>query len=514
MLNMVLSVFFSMMSTGMMSYLAMNTQLGPWVAPVFVVVCMVLLMPLFNAAWFKKNVVIIIAAGSVGGMVGLCLGLTFPSFYFLHRHLFDWMLLHPIFFAAIVSSFVLCAAAYAFLLAYVLRHFFLVHMDAMKLHQTHDRFPMSQLVHDVIFVEKQREARIFMVIGLGLSAAWSVIVMMGRFALAAYSLQVNMIPLLISIGFIAGRVIAPPMLLGLVTRVFVLDIVHWYVPSTLSDQSFLITFCSGMILVWFVRLVILFWVDKKELSRNQSYLARMDNKWWFAGWNLATAALVFVLLTAWGTPLLVQLYVFGLLSWLAKYLVEIIAKIGVIEIDSYVWFILLPVVYFAAPSSLSVLAIAVFSTLCLGLVVDFLFSYKLAQLAKVPYQFVLRYQIIAAVCASLAAGVLFVWYSSSWGIGSFALMAPKARELDDIIQFGRYDYKILCAGFVYGVCMLALTKELLIVVGAMLMAPAISSWLVLAGALAHLIKNRERFYPVWFGVYAGHMLWMVLAAFK
>lgn len=506
MLMTILSVFFSVMSTAMMSYLAMNTQLGPWVAPVFVVVCMVLLVPLFDTKWFKENVVMAIAAGSVGGMIGLCLGLTFPSFYFLHRHLFDWMLLHPKLFALVVGSFVLCAAAYAFLLAYVLRHLFLV--------QTHDRFPMSQLVYDVIYVEKQREARFFMIIGLALSSAWNFVMVVGRFAVAAYSLQLNMIPLLISIGFIAGRVIAPPMLFGLVTRVFVLDIVHWYVPSALSDQSFLITFCSGMILVWFVRLMVLFIVDKNELFRHQSYLAHMDNKRWFVGWQLLTAALVFALLTAWGAPILVQLYVFILLSWLAKYLVEIIAKIGVIEIDSYVWFILLPAVYFAAPSSLSVLSIAVFSTLCLGLVVDFLFSYKLAQLANVSYRLVLKYQIISVVCAAISAGILFVWYSSAWGIGSFALMAPKARELDDIIQFGRYDYKILGAGFIYGLFMLVLTRELLIVIGAMLMSPVISTWLVLSGALAHLVKNRERFYPVWFGVYAGHMLWMVLAAFK
>lgn len=506
MLMMLLSVFFSVISTGMMSYLAMNTQLGPWVAPVFVVVCMVLLLPLFNAQWFKEHVVVTIAAGSVGGMVGICLGLTVPSFYFLHRTLFESWLLHPVLFAFVISTFVLCAGAYAFLLSYVLRHFFLV--------QANYRFPMSQLVYDVIYVREQKEARVFMIIGLCLSMVWSCILMVSQFALAVYTAQINMIPLLMSVGFVAGKVMALPVLLGLITRVFVLDTVHRYIPNALSDQAFLITFCSGMILVWFVRLIVLFFASKEELSRHQSYLLHMYNKTWFIGWTLVAGTLVFCLLTGWGSPLLVQFYVFLLISWLAKYLVEIIAKIGIIEIDSYVWFVLLPVVYFAAPSSVSVLAIAVFSTLCLGLVVDFLFSYKLAQLSKVPYRLVLKYQVVAYVCAAFSAGLLFVWYSNSLGIGSFALMAPKARELDDIIQFGRYDYKVLCAGFVYGLCMLGLSSELLIVIGAMLMAPNISSWLVLAGALAHLIRNRERFYPVWFGVYAGHMLWMILAAVK
>jgi high-affinity Fe2+/Pb2+ permease len=37
--------------------------------------------------------------------------------------------------------------------------------------------------------------------------------------------------------------------------------------------------------------------------------------------------------------------------------------------------------------------------------------------------------------------------------------------------------------------------------------------LVVAGIGAHLVKKKEQWYPMWFGVYAGHMLWLIGQAF-
>jgi hypothetical protein len=135
-----LSIFFSIVSTAMMSYLAMSTQLGPWVAPVFVVVCMVLAMPLTSKDWFKKYVIVTIAAGSIGGMVGTCLGLTWPAFYFLHERVFELSMKSPLTFASNVSMFVFCAGLPAFVAAYFFKDYLIVHRKLP--------FPMSKLIHD------------------------------------------------------------------------------------------------------------------------------------------------------------------------------------------------------------------------------------------------------------------------------------------------------------------------------------------------------------------------------
>ncbi len=194
------------------------------------------------------------------------------------------------------------------------------------------------------------------------------------------------------------------------------------------------------------------------------------------------------------------------------YMVKMVANVGIIEIDSYVWFLILPLVYSLAPVSLSVVVIAVFSTLCLGLVVDCLFSYKLAALARISYGMVVRYQLVALGASLVASGLFFLWYVKVWGLGSLVLMSPKAHELDSVMRFGHYNYKALLSGFAYGFVMQWFTSELLVVIGAVLMMPFMSISLVVAGALAHLIRYRERLYPVCFGVYAGYMVWLMVQA--
>jgi hypothetical protein len=506
MLMLALSVFFSVISTGMMSYLTMNTQLGPWVAPVFVVVCMVFAIPFVKSKWFYEHAVVSIAAGSVGGMIGICLGLSFPCFYFLHRPLFESWVSSPIHFCLVIFCFVMIAALYALFLGYFLRHYFL--------HQPRAKFPMSQVVHDVLFVDVSQKSHHRMLAGLGMVTFWDFFTMASKFAGSVYAPQLHMLPLLFSVGFVAGRVIALPVFAGLMIRVFVLDGVRTSTGSILSVNSFLVTFCAGMMIVALFRMILQAWNKRKNLEmreRNFYWREKMMQAS-ILKWYLVVAALVFALLHFYGASMITFLYTFLMIAWLSKYLVQIIAEIGIVEVDSYVWFVILPLVYMLAPSSLIVVAVAVFATLCLGLVVDGMFSYKLADLAQVSYPKIVRYQLLASFCGAISAGLFFLWFNALWGFGSFPLVAAKARELDGVIQFGFYDYKVLFSGMLCGLVLLTITTELLAVIGAVLMTPFMSSVLVIAGVSAHLVKKRETWYPLWFGVYAGHMLWLIFQA--
>lgn len=506
MLMLALSVFFSVMSTGMMSYLAMNTQLGPWVAPVFVVVCMVIVIPFVKSKWFYEHAVVAIAAGSLGGMVGICLGLSFPSFYFLHRSLFESWVAHPIQFCLVIFCFVMIAMLYVLFLGYFLRHYFL--------HQPRAKFPMSQVVYDVLFVDVEKKSHQRMIAGIGAVTFWNFLTRAGQLVSSVYASQLHMLPMLCSVGFVAGKVIAFPVFVGLLIRLFVLDSVRIYTGSILSVNSFFVTFCAGMLIVALVRMMIMTWSMRKNLE------VRKRNFFWhekimqysFLKWYLAIATLVFLLLHFYGASMATYLYTFLIIAWLSKYLVQIIAEIGIVEVDSYVWFVILPLVYMMAPSTVVIVAVAVFATLCLGLIVDVMFLYKLADLAQVSYHKIVRYQFIAGFCAAISAGLFFLWFNALWGFGSFPLIAAKAQELDSVIQFGFYDYKVLFAGILCGIVVLAVTVELVAVIGSILMAPFVSSILVISGVSAHLVKKRESWYPMWFGVYAGHMLWLMVLA--
>ena len=102
MLMMLLTIFFSIISTGIMSYLSMSTHLGPWVAPVFAVVSVAFIKPFFTKNWISKHLIVGIIGGSVGGMVGICIGFSFPSFYFMHRRLFEYWSHTPIYFSIVI----------------------------------------------------------------------------------------------------------------------------------------------------------------------------------------------------------------------------------------------------------------------------------------------------------------------------------------------------------------------------------------------------------------------------
>ncbi len=508
MLMLALSIFFATFSTGMMSYLTMSTQLGPWVGPIFVVVCMVFVIPFVKSKWFYEHAVITIASGSVGGMVGICLGLSFPAFYFLHKELFDAWVAQPIKLCFILFCFVMCAGMYALFLSYFLRHYFLNRLPA--------KFPMSQLVYDVLFKDKQQKSHHRMLAGVGVVTVWNAMTMFVRSSLAMYATQLHMLPLLLSVGFMSGISIVFPIFFGFCIRVFVLDIVRIYTGSLVSGNSFLVTFCFGMLITLVVHMIWHAWKVKKSRQvheRNFYWRQKLLNSKFFALCYLLILGLSFVLLQFFGATGIICLYSFFAIAWLSKYMVEILAEIGIIDVDSYVWFVILPLVYKMAPASNVVIAIAVFSMLSLGLIVDFMFSYKLADLAHVSYNKVMRYQLISFFCAASVAGMFFLWFFQIWKLNDFALAGFKAHELDAVIQFGFYDYKVLLSGIVVGFCVLFLTSELLIIIGAVIMEPFTSMVLIIAGIGAYLVKKKEQWYPMWFGVYAGHMLWLLGQAF-
>ncbi|MBP7854839.1 hypothetical protein KAZ82_02750 [Candidatus Babeliales bacterium] len=508
MLMMVMSIFFSVMSTGMMSYLTMSTQIGPWVAPVFVVVCMVFVIPFIKSKWFYEHAVVAIASGSVGGMIGICLGLSFPSFYVLHKNLFESWVADPVKLCFLIFGFVVCAGLYALFLSYFLRHYFL--------HKSDLTYPMSQLVYDVIFIDKHQKSHHRMLAGVGVATVWNLITISARSSLAMYVPQIHMFPLVSTVGFIAGISIVFPIVLGFCIRVFILDMVRIYSGSLVSGNSFLITFCFGMLISLVARMIWHAWktrndqqVYKRTLFWHETFL---KSKFFLGSYVLILAA-SFALLHSFGVSAIICLYSFVAIAWLSKYMVEIIGEIGIIDVDNYVWFVLLPLLYAMAPASDVLIAVAVFSMLSLGLIVDFMFSYKLADLAQVSYRKIVRYQLFALFSAAAIAGVFFLWFSQMWKLNNFALVGFKAHELDDVIQFGFYDYRVLLSGIVTGFLVLIMTSELLVTIGAVIMAPFTSITLVVAGICAHLIKKKERWYPLWFGVYAGHMLWLIVQAF-
>lgn len=504
-----LSIALSFISTCMMSYIAMAVVMAPWVAPVVAIVLMIFVLQFVKQKWFKKYVVISVSAGSVGGMVGMCLGLTWPSLYFLHQDMFLLWMQTPWKFAGRVSLVVFSSGVLAFLIAHFLRHHLIV---KQKL-----RFPISQLVHNIIFVDDTSRGFVMMVNGVVASSSWNVFTWVARQSMRTYMVQLHAIPVLLSIGFVAGQSISVPLLLGMASRVLSVIFVKNIYFLHIKQQDFIFTFSAGMLIGFLiVGTLKFFWNLYKKGSLIDSdilnlLLRNARNKYYCFG-LLFSLMLGCAALFVWGVSWAQQLYVLSIVFLLGSVSSVILGKIGVIDIQGFVNFMILPFTYFFYAQSSATLFVIAFATVCIGVVVDLLFSYKLAHLSKIPHRLMLQYQLLGFVTSAVTVGFVLWWYIHSFTLGSSYLLAQQALSQEIYITFSDYDYHILIIGAIYAGLLSFISSELLVIVGGVTMPLFMSFWLVLAGGLSYLIKKRSNLYPLCFGVYASHSVWMIIRA--
>lgn len=497
-----LAMSFSALSMCSMGYLSMNSELGPWIAPIFVVVFMVLLIPFLARRLTQELILCIIASGSAGGMIGMCLGYTFPSLYFLHKHFLDNLLLDYKVFLLMIVWLVLTASAGSFALSALLR--------SHLIYEKKLDFPISHLIYKFIHIHTNFFMYKVMLLGVGLSSLWNVFMLMVKSVAQIYYVQFHALPMMLSVGLMAGNIILVPVSLGLVSRLVVIDGLHQYFEQSISAHEFLIIFCCGMMLTAFLYALVELYRSNTlhailKSDKVKKILHRKKIIW---GAVIIVAGIV-GLLTYFDFSMSVQIYACIMLLCMSIFMTHMIGIIGNVEIVTYSWFIVLPIIYFLSSSSVNILFLTIFSTICLGLVVDFIFAHKLAQLFKISHSRVIFYQALGCATAAVTAAVFFWWYFEQKDL---TVVAQKAREFDDLIKFGFFDHKILLMGMAYALFVKMFIPELLTVIGAILLTPLISLQLALAGVVAHFFSKKENVYPLWFGVYVGHCLWIIALA--
>lgn len=505
-----LSIVLSFLSACMMAYNAMAIQIAPWVAPVVAITIMIVLLQMVQRKWFKEHVVIAIAAGSLGGMVGMCVGLSWPTLYFLQPDVFATWMQSPLTFSGMIFALVFSAGSLAFVITHLLRYHLIIKQEM--------NFPMSLLVHNIIYAQQKTQSFTLMIHGLMLSSSWNVFTWVARMPLQAYLSQLHTIPVFLSIGFVAGQTIAIPLLVGMFSRIFMLSSVQQKFFYFEKESSFILTFATGMLFA-IIATTLFDMIKDLYLSvqkKKKSYIAKFIQMFWqdtiYRGLFVGSLILSSAVLSWWNVSFAQQLYVLVGLFLLSHVIGCIVAEVGVLEVTSFVSFIILPLTYFFTISAVPSLILVVFCTVCIGVVVDLLFSYKISHLAQVAHERILKYQIIGFMVASCSIGFILWWYINKFHLGSNALLAQQALEQESFITFQQYNYQVLAAGFVYALFMRFLIEDMLVMIGGFMMPVSMSFWLILSGGLSYLVKDRKKVYPFWFGIYASHALWMFARA--
>ena len=239
------TILLTISATAIMSYISMATAIGPWIETTLVLFGMLI----FYAAhrWYSveqrtKALGLVVAAGGIGGIVAVGCGFAFPTYYFLEPVEFNLLLKTPYTFALLVSLAAGAAGSFGLLLAQ--------YFEKSLLEEQGLAFPIGDLVYKMITAADNAGRALMLTCGfvgtqlyLGMltltayasrpltllsSSSW------GPFTLPSLGMPADQIPMFWAIGFVTGHVIAIPLLVGVLSKLLVIDPLHYYYPALFS----------------------------------------------------------------------------------------------------------------------------------------------------------------------------------------------------------------------------------------------------------------------------------------
>ena len=151
-----ISILLSLFSTAIMSYIAMATPIGPWIAPTLVLFAL-LLFRLYSKKTSSTAIALAVSAGSIGGIVATACGFSFPTLYFLDPKLFNAWMMQPAYFASVLTGLVFGAGWLGIWIANVVEHKLIV--------QEKLAFPIGKLVHKMIVAQEQVQKAYELMVG-------------------------------------------------------------------------------------------------------------------------------------------------------------------------------------------------------------------------------------------------------------------------------------------------------------------------------------------------------------
>ncbi|HJM68448.1 MAG TPA: OPT/YSL family transporter [Candidatus Babeliales bacterium] len=535
-IGIVLSVLFSIISTGIMSYIGMATPIGPWIASTLVL-GVTLLLRLFITSSIQSLaplIFLIVSSASIGGILATALAFSLPTLYFLKPELFCSWMAEPELFVVIVTGLSLSSGLYGFWIADAFEDRWLIR------HRL--EFPIAQLVYRMLHAQDQIQRAYEMVTGFFGTLALCVLQegMLGYSGLVTRSvvlcnsyffgsmngmallqiplLRFDLFPSFWAIGFVTGHLIAVPLLIGVISKVFFIDPIKVVGFYQLSDSDYLLAFCSGMVMVTAIQSLI--YLPKilfkacfngcKVLWRNKKICAKGFVDRYSLKLLSFSFVLSFVFLQQFHFSVLMFVYLLFFTLICTFQVVMIAGRTGLALLGRFATFVMVPAMFLFNVGYVELVFIATFVEIASGVATDVMFGRKLAQLANIPHCSMRRYQLLGLVIGGLSAGIVFWLLINSFGLGSADLFAQRAQARALLINIHQFDMYALLVGMIYGGFLHYCNVNPMLVLGGLLMPLNVSLGLITGGVFSLMSKNKERWYPFWSGVFASNSLWMIV----
>ncbi len=192
----------------------------------------------------------------------------------------------------------------------------------------------------------------------------------------------------------------------------------------------------------------------------------------------------------------------------------IAGRMGIIPLGRFATFVMVPGMLLFNFDLVQVTLVAAFVEIAGGVAGDVLFGRKLALLTPINHRTMVRYQWLGLIISSVAIGIIFWLFIHNLGLGQeTGLPATKAASRALLINFKSFDWVVLCLGFLFGWCLKYIKINPALLLGGILMPPAISLMLITGSSLTYFTNRKEDYFPFFSGVSAGNSLWMLADIF-
>lgn len=528
-LTITVSFLLSVFSTAVMSYIAMATPIGPWIAPTLVLLALVLMRILGARGPLDTRIAYATTSGSVGGILATACGFSFPALYFIDPVLFESWMAHPWYFCTSLGLLSGLAGWFGIWIANGVEQKLIV--------QEQLAFPIGQLVQKMIAAHNNIRKAYELLVGFLGTAIFCIMQDGTRFfkglfpkslmLLPAHTFSVFTIsqinldlwPLLWAIGFVTGHVVALPLIVGALVKFFFMEPINkiWF--SSLPPMEFVLAFCGGLVLsgaaLGFIETPKSLYKAGRRLLSGQttsqgSLRATITAQRMLVAEFILLAIPMTIFLSYMGLSLVVQLYLL-VFAWICSYQMVLVAgKIGLAQLGRYATFVMVPALFLFDLKPQQLILIATFVELSGGIATDILFGRKLAYEAQISLKTVRFYQYFGLIISSITVGIVFWLLINHFTLGSPELFAYKAQSRALLLNVQQFDYMVLVIGFFFGMVLKWLKMNPALVLGGLLMPINISLGLIVGGILSYLAKDKEEWYPFWSGVFASNSLWMLI----
>ncbi|RTL06845.1 hypothetical protein EKK58_03985 [Candidatus Dependentiae bacterium] len=523
-----LAALLSLFSASVMAYISMATSIGPWISPTL----LLLLYALYGLCRQKPTVSSLLgitSCASIGGIAATACGFSFPAIFFLDSHLYASLVANPYYYFLLVGNLVGIASFFGMQIAYFFENSVLLNnkyqfpvgqMIFTMAAKGHNAFQTVQLwaggLFFTLWVLGQKGTRYGKIPAIFTTKVYDF----GLVTIPAFRFDFTVLPMLVSIGFVTGHVIAKPLFVGAFARLCFLNPLHNHFFAAVSLSEFLLAFCAGMVLCGALQAIFLVPNAVKKfiesVSAKKYAISKNNAQGTFEEYGLIAVGFGLIFMAACyhlRLSLLVQVYVL-MATFLCVYQMIVIGgTMGIAPLGRFATFVMLPALFLFSLDYVQLICIATFVEIAGGVAVDILFARKAAFLAGISKKYTMRMQYLGILMASVFCAAVFLLLSAKFQIGSSVLGAYKAQARALLIHAHTFNYHMLligiCAGFVLGKCKINPSM----VLGGILMPIDYSFALISGGLLAQFFSEKDQWVPFASAIFAANSLWMLVQGF-